>query len=125
MSAQFRAGADGPIPNVELPTQVIAGEGQLTLFADFANPGKNCFPLYLVNRTDKPVAIPSQDGGLYLKLTYETADGYWQRAQSHTSSDCGNSYFPLILSPGQHFKTLGYQPKTGHIGKSDISFTAG
>ncbi|MES2924396.1 MAG: hypothetical protein V4819_22785 [Verrucomicrobiota bacterium] len=124
LSAEFPSRAGEPIPNVDLPSQVLAENGQLTLFADFINCSKDGCPLYLVNRTEKDITIPTQDGRLFVKLTCETSSG-WERAQSHYFSDCGNSYYPVALSPGQHFRTVGYLAKSGNLGKVRYQFHAG
>lgn len=99
--------------NLELPEQVVAAEGKLTLFADFS---QNLHPgpvLYLVNRTSSEIQIPTQDGDPYIKLERQLNTGEWTRIQSHRYSDCGNSYIHATLPPGMHFKWLGFQPVSG------------
>ncbi|MBL9200161.1 MAG: hypothetical protein JNL39_06620, partial [Opitutaceae bacterium] len=120
-SALYRGGLETQIPNHALPAHVVAPEGQLTLFADYAASRAEGVLLYLVNRTGQPVLLPHQDGDLYLKLETPTPDGRWQRAQAHLSSTCGNSYGVLNLPAGQHFILLGYQPSQGR--KATVRFS--
>ena len=113
-SALFGGGAVGEShPNVDLPKQVIAPEGKLTLYADYEHAGDDGIPLYLVNRSENSVSFNSQDGDIYLKLEYQQPDGKWQRAQAHLSSWCGNSYGRRELSSGQHFTLFGYRSQKG------------
>ncbi len=117
-SADFQSYAGTSLPNAELPPQVVAPEGKLTLFTDFTHASELGCPVYLVNRTGKSLTLPNQDGSLLLKLTYAQKDGTWRRAQSHFYSFCGNSYmFPTQLPAGQHVKTVGYVPTRGNMGK--------
>ncbi len=89
--ATFHTYVGRPIPNVDLPKQVPAPKGELTLFADYAAADKDGVPLYLINRTDRIASFPAQDGDIYLKLEHRLSDGTWERAQSHAYSNCGNS----------------------------------
>src|SRR6185503_18670570 len=84
--------AGDPRPIAELPASVAAPEGQLTLYADFANVRDQHVTMYLVNRTGRTIDVPNQDGDPYLKLEAQSAAGQWERAQRHMDSDCGNSY---------------------------------
>ncbi|GAA5136695.1 hypothetical protein GCM10023213_12150 [Prosthecobacter algae] len=113
-SASFHGGVGNPIPNVELPKQVVAAEGELTLYADFSQTSEKANLLFLVNRSEASVTFESQDGDIYIKLEHELPDGRWQRAQAHQSSWCGNSYGVRVLPPGQHFKLSGYRAQKGH-----------
>lgn len=113
-SAAFHDGVGNPIPNVELPKQVVAAEGELTLYADFSQTSEKANFLFLVNRSGTSVTFESQDGDIYIKLEHELPDGRWQRAQAHQSSSCGNSYGVRTLPPGQHFKLSGYRAQKGH-----------
>ena len=116
-SATGGTGVGRPRPNVDLPKNIPAPEGQLTLFADFSGPSENKLPLYLVNRTGRDVSFPSQDHVLYIKLEHALEDGGWERAQAHSSSWCGNSYYPVTLLPGHHFQFYGYMPSSGTTAK--------
>lgn len=100
-------------PNIELPSHIVAPENKLTVFADYAAPDPNGVPLYVVNRTDKAITFPSQDGDIYLMLEYRLPDGSWQRAQVHQDSFCGNSYSSLTIFPGQYLVLPGYSPGSG------------
>jgi len=51
-------------------------------------------PVYLINRTGKPIVLNHQDGDLYVKLEYQNAGGDWIRGEPHNTSWCGNSYWP-------------------------------
>jgi hypothetical protein len=113
-SATFRAHVGRPVPLVELPAQVPAPEGKLTLWADFAAQVPQGVPLYLVNRTNEDVSLSSQDHDLYIKLEYrDHKAGIWKRAQAHLSSWCGNSYYPVNLPARQFFAFHGYRPSDG------------
>lgn len=101
------------IPNVELPDYVPVEPGKLQLFADFGHPGAKGIPIYLVNRTREAVPVLHQDGNIFVKLERQLADGTWERVQSHTYSDCGNSYGTLNLPPGMFFLRQGYQVQQG------------
>jgi hypothetical protein len=105
------------LPNVELPPQVVAPEGKLTLFTDFANATELGCPVYLVNRTEKNLSLSTDGGSLRLKLTRAQDDGTWQRAQANSYSFCGNSYTSPQLPAGQHVKTSGYVPTRGNTGR--------
>lgn len=105
-------------PVADLPRHVPAEAGKLTLYADFAAKNRPTgTPVYLVNRTDKPVAFAAQDGDIYLKLEYEAAPGRWVRAESHQDSECGNSYRTRTLESGRFWVLDGYVPKAGAKGK--------
>jgi hypothetical protein len=121
-SSDFRSRAHGPFPNVELPAQVIAPDGQLTLFADYSNSTKDGVPLYLINRTNRPITVPAEYDELYIKLHGKSADGYWQRAQAALFGSCGTRNPPSQVSPGQHLRTFGYQPSGGTMGETRYQF---
>lgn len=94
----------------ELPAHVPAAEGRVTLWADFAAAEKGGHvPLYLVNQTDEPRSFDSQDGDVYIKLEFKDEAGRWKRAETHLSSWCGNSYFPMMLPPRSFFTLSGYR----------------
>lgn len=112
-SANFSNRMSLPDANANLPAQIEAAPGKLSLFADFKNPGEKGISLYLVNRTDKTVDLESQDGDAYVKLEYQNASGEWERAQAHAYSDCGNSYGGIRLQPGMYLRMSGYQPVGG------------
>lgn len=112
-SGYFHSSATQALPNVTLPSHVVAPDGAVTLFADHANATMGSTPLYLVNRSREKVTFASQDGDLGFKLEFQTQSGLWQRAQGHVSSWCGNSYGQRVLQPGQHFMFQGYRPASG------------
>jgi hypothetical protein len=103
-----------PSPIASLPKQVLAPEGELTLYADFTDGGRESVALYLVNRTPHRIGFSSQDGDVYVKLEAATDNGGWERAQTHHGSWCGNSYFITPgLRPGEYFRFGGYFPSDG------------
>ncbi len=97
----------------KLPKNVVAPDGQLTLFADYDDVWQNHIVLYLVNKTDNEVNVPAQDSDLYVKLESRTNEGDWVRAQTHQSSSCGNSYHTLVLKPNTFISLLGFLPSKG------------
>lgn len=116
-SAAFDGHVHAQQPNYLLPNHVTAPDGELTFFADFKHPDGGRIPIYVVNRTREAAKFASQDGDIYLKLEAQMPDGHWQRAQSHESSWCGNSYFSSSLPAGQFWLFGGYQPTDGHPAK--------
>ncbi len=100
-----------PSPNVELPPQVVAEVGKLTLFADYEHPEKEGVPLYLVNRAREAIMLPSMSGSLNIQLERQLPSGAWERAQERWFSFCGNSYGVRNLPPGMFFQFHGYQPR--------------
>jgi hypothetical protein len=97
-----------------MPSPSMLPEGELSIWADFGDVRDGWVPVYVVNRTKKPVKLPAQDGDIYLKLFAKSADGDWERAQIHIWSDCGNSYyFTPEIPPGHFVVTRGHYPKEG------------
>ena len=111
-----------PIANDQLPKNVVAPEGQLTLFADYNDLWRQQVVLYLVNKTKEEVSIPAQDSDLYVKLETQTESGQWVRAQTHQRSWCGNSYHSRTLKPGNFITLLGFQPRRGQKQPARFSF---
>jgi hypothetical protein len=109
----FTAYAGHASANVDLPAQVNAEAGKITLWADFEHSLLEGILLYLVNRSMSSVSFDSQDGDIYIKLETQTESGEWVRAQTHAYSDCGNSYGSRTLRPGMHYRLLGYRPSQG------------
>lgn len=110
----YTGNVGSPLPRSSLPAHVVAPDGELTLFADYADFAANSVVLYLVNRTRHRIGFSSQDDDVYVKLECEVEEGQWERAQSHRSSWCGNSYmvFPVLRS-GEYFRFSGYLPSNG------------
>lgn len=103
-----------PLPVSSMPEHVVAPDGELTLYADYGDFTGDSLTLYLVNRTQQRIGFSSQDGDPYVKLEAMTKDGRWERAQTHRSSWCGNSYFVTpCLRPGHYFRFAGYFPPDG------------
>lgn len=111
-SAMFASAIECQNPNQQLPIYVSAPDGEMTVFADHAHTDK-WVPIYLVNRTRGPLNFPMQDSDLGFKLEVQDSNGQWVRAQAHSYSWCGNSYYSHSLPAGQHWVVRGYQPATG------------
>ena len=120
-SLKFHGAVGKSISNVELPTFIPADRGKLTLYVDYKKAQGGKVPIYLVNRTDKAISLPSQDHDIYLKLERKQANGMWIRAQTHQNSWCGNSYYNVELDPGQHFTFTGYLPAEGKAARVRFS----
>jgi hypothetical protein len=120
-SARFHSLARAPYPLSALPAQVQAANGQLTLWADYGSADQTSVPLYLVNRTSEAIPFRTQDGELGIKLEYKNERCAWTRAQAHIASGCGNSYYPIKLSPGHFFKLQGYRAAKG--GRHPVRYT--
>ncbi|APR81914.1 Hypothetical protein A7982_07263 [Minicystis rosea] len=102
-------------PVAALPVGVVAPEGKLTLYADYAGARGERITLYLVNRTGRSIDLPQQDGDPYLKLEALDRDSkQWERVQRHVYSDCGNSYMSRPSLPsGQFIEAIGWYPASG------------
>ena len=75
-------------------------------------------PFTLVNKSDSDLKLYAQDGDIFLKLETMTDTGFWQRAQPHAYSWCGNSYFfSPVVKKGHFMKIEGYQPRRGRKAK--------
>lgn len=113
-SARFmRDGLGDPQPLANLPAKIQAGDGKITLWADFEAGHETGVPLYLINKTNAPTSFSVQDKAPYIKLEYKDEDGLWTRAQAHVSSWCGNSYYHVPLPPQQFFVFRGYRAAAG------------
>jgi|CXWL01.1.fsa_nt_gi hypothetical protein len=109
----FASRAGEALPISTLPKEIPSPEGQLTLYADYSKSSEKSVQLYLVNRTEHRLAFSSQDGDLYTKLEVLTENGIWERAQTHVSATCGNSYHYRSLKPNEFFRFPGYFPSEG------------
>ncbi|HYG78446.1 MAG TPA: hypothetical protein VEK08_25825 [Planctomycetota bacterium] len=105
-----------PKPVSALPRQVTAGDGTVSLFADYAHAKDDQITLYLVNKTKSAMSFPAQDGDLYIKLERQLPDRDWERAQTHAYSWCGNSYHSVDLKPNEFIALKGIYKKTGKAG---------
>ncbi len=71
----------------KLPGEVRSVAGKVTVVADFESREKGgSIPLYIINRTDKELELPFQDGDVYLKLEAKGDDGKWKRVEPHAYS---------------------------------------
>lgn len=102
----YRASLSHGGPNVFLPARVVAPDGEITLYADYERAEAGRIPVYFVNRSGRPIETPHQDGDLYLKQEYRNDAGEWVRAQPHTYSWCGNSYFAIPPMPDGRYRVL-------------------
>lgn len=96
-----------------LPARVIAPEGELSLFADYDHAREGKVPVYLVNRTGKPVVVPFHGGDIFLKQECLTEDKKWVRAESHIYSTCGIDYGEPELQSGWYWVLQGKHPASG------------
>lgn len=109
-------------PNVELPAQVKAEPGKLTLFADFEHPNFKFIPLYVVNRTQEKVRLSSRQLDMLIKLERQLPDGGWERVESSREGGCGVSDGPDSLPPGMHLRHFVEQVSKGENGLVRYSF---
>lgn len=103
----------GTHPISDLPGGVEAPAGVITLWADYEAAGADEVPIYLVNRTADPIELPAEDGDPYVELEARTDDDRWRRAQRHVFSDCGLSYQPIVLAPGEFLRLRQWFPSEG------------
>lgn len=102
------------LPIADLPPNVDARDGQLTLYADFKGVTGDAIPIYLINRTDHRIGFSAQDWDPFLKLEALGGNGSWERAQTHYHSGCPSSYTPMpSLRQEEFFKTWGWYPLEG------------
>ncbi|WP_395753722.1 hypothetical protein [Prosthecobacter sp.] len=106
-------------PMAKLPEGIASTEGKVTLFADYARAKKGePIDVYLINRSEKDLALTAEDGDVYLKLEARGADGTWKRVQPHLFSRCGNSYhMKPVVQKGCFYLIKGHQPKAGDAGR--------
>lgn len=62
------------------------------------------FPLYVINTTADTVLFRGQDHTLNMKVQARDAQGQWKDIECLPETFCGNSYHPLPLEPGAHWK---------------------
>lgn len=101
------------IPVSQLPRHVTAPPDELTLYSDYGDIRQGWVVVYVVNGTQEPLALPSQDSSIYLKLEFKNDDGQWQRAQPHQNSFCGLSYFDVGIEPMHFRRFLAWKPDGG------------
>ena len=66
--AQQNARSSAPRPLVDLPAHVPAPDKTVSLFADFKSASGGQIQLYLINRSSRPLQLPTQDGVLYVNF---------------------------------------------------------
>jgi hypothetical protein len=106
----------------KLPAHVLAAPGRLTLFADFKKRDPRGIPLYVVNRTGKPIDLFTYNGQPLLALEYEAQPGKWKPARAVDAPLCGNSLKPLKLANETYLLAHGYQPTAGFRAKVRYRF---
>jgi len=123
-------------PIASLPEHIFADSGRLTLFADFDHRRNGDVPIYVVNRSGKPITLSAQEGityikngihtfgsgNIYVKLEYEEAPGKWTRAEPHAFSWCGNSYSKMVLDKDSYLLVYDSPPGEGIMAKVRYSF---
>ncbi len=115
-------------PLIALPAQIWAPAGYFSIVADYEHAERARWkqviggrfglsvivggvPVYLINRTGRPLVLDTQDGDVYLKLEYEIAPGVWRRAEPHYYNSCGNAYDrQVVMLPESFIRVIGYQP---------------
>ncbi len=91
----------GPQPLLNLPVEIEGEDGRLTCFADFDHVKGGWIPIYLINRTTRPIAVPLVDGQPNFKAYRELADGNWERVQPIGGFVmCGESIRVQDIPPG-------------------------
>jgi hypothetical protein len=105
------------IPTTRLPAHVPAPPGQLSLFADFKRKGDLGVPLYLVNRTGKPVELFTYNGRPFLAVEYEAEPGKWQPARAIDYPLCGNDLRSVRLPDETYLIAHGYVAAVGFKAK--------
>lgn len=88
--------------------------GSVSLVADYEKAKKGgSVALYIVNRSDSEIQLPTQDGNPYAKLEQKAENNQWRRAQTHRDSWCGNSYFNIEVEQDSFVRVTGHIPETG------------
>ncbi len=108
----------GPgIRTTKLPAHVPAPRGQLSLFADFKNKDRIGVPLYLINRTGKPVEFVTNQGQPLIAVEYEAEPGKWKAARVLDCPLCGND-LRLVKVPDETYLIVhGYVAAAGFKAK--------
>lgn len=91
---------------VELPIEgkLAAGKNELRLVIDTRvvipfDEKYEGMTVLLVNNTEVPQRIPTQDYRLYMTQEALDRDGEWKPIESFQMATCGNSYFNVRLNP--------------------------
>jgi len=117
-------------PIASLPEHVFADSSHLTLFADFEHRSNGDVPIYVVNRSGKPITLSLYTMGVHsfytkecitfgsqiinLKLEYEETPGQWTRAESHVFRWCGyNDDKMILLDADSYLMVFGLLSKEG------------
>jgi hypothetical protein len=121
--------ADGPrakeepaTPTAKLPAHLSAPAGQFSLFADFKKKDDLGVPLYLVNRTGKPVKLFTYNGQALIAAEYEAEPGKWKPARTVDYPLCGNSLGSLNLPNETYALVHGYTAAVGFKAKVRYRF---
>lgn len=109
--AMFRSKIKAILPNVDLPSHVVAPEGSLILYADFAAQDHAGVPLYLVNKTLSAIHLFTMEGSVSIQQERQTPEGQWERTQITQWGGC-LGLGELVLPPGQFLQSRGYN----HVG---------
>jgi hypothetical protein len=115
--------ADVPVqpvgdPLAKLPANVKAEKGKLTLFADFSDKKLAGIPVYIINRTGKPVTLQHSINDFLVVLEYESAPNTWPRAEPRRMiSGCGLMPMQFELADESFVERTSYFPQEGKKAK--------
>jgi hypothetical protein len=105
------------IPTAKLPAHVAAPPGKFSLFADFKGKADLGVPLYLVNRSGKPVELFTYNGQPFIAVEYEAEPGKWRPARAVDYPLCGNDLRPVKLPDQTYMIVHGYVAPVGFKAK--------
>lgn len=99
---------DNNFPRKQMPPLTIPSN-RLSLLIDTARVDTFAgryygFPLYVINTTVDTVVFRGQDHTLNMKVQARDGQGLWKDIEYMPQTFCGNSYHPLPLEPGAHWK---------------------
>jgi hypothetical protein len=109
--------AGSVIPTRKLPGHVLAPHGKLSLFADFKSKRDLGVPLYLVNRTGKPVELFTYNGEPSIAVEYEAEPAKWKPARAVDCPFCGNDLRPVRLPDETYMIVHGHMAAAGFKAK--------
>jgi hypothetical protein len=105
------------VPTTKLPADVPAPPGRLALLADFKNKGDLGVPLYLVNRTGKPVELFTYNGQPFIAVEYEAEPGKWKPARAVEYPLCADDLKSVKLPDDRYMIVHGYVAAVGFKAK--------
>lgn len=98
-----------------LPAHIESDNGVVSLHADFGGvDSSGRIPVYLVNRSNTPIALSAATDDFNLKLEYLADDGNWVRAQPHyPQTGCFTRLYQINVMPNHFIVIDGYQRING------------